>query len=68
MIHKFPFVDKDKKAEIMKWIDTQKHEAMSDAFKYEAAGNQAMVERSKYVASTFESIKVSIEYHMETEE
>ncbi len=36
MIHKFPFVDKDKKAEIMKWIDTQKHEAMSDAFKYEA--------------------------------
>ena len=65
MIHKFPFVDEDTKEKIEQWLRTQEVEAKSDAYKYKAWSNHREAERSTYRASTFASIKINLDYHME---
>ena len=65
MIESFPFVDEQTKENLEKWLNSQKAEELSQAFKYESCGNLDMAQRCRYKASTFENILIHIKYHME---
>ena len=65
MISEFPHVNEKTKAKLKQWLTTQHRLSMSDCYKYEACGNQEAADRARYRASTFASIKVHLEHHME---
>ena len=68
MINKFPYLNKKKKEEVINWLKTQGTNCEAEAFRYKACHNTSEEQRALYRASTFASIIIHLEYHMENEE
>ena len=65
MIRKFPHLSEKTKQEVMDWLKSEEADAKAEAFRYKSYGNTDMEQKALYAASTFASIVIHLEYHME---
>ena len=68
MIRKFPRLDKKTTRKVVKWLKSEEADAKAKAFSYKACHNIREEQKALYTASTFASIVIHIEYHMESKE
>jgi len=68
MISKFPYLNEKTKEEVINWLKSQEADRKAEAFRYKACHNTDMEQKALYRASTFASITIHLEYHMESEE
>ena len=68
MIRKFPYLDEETREKVVNWLKSEQAECKAEAFRYKACHNEESCQNALYQASTFGSILISIEYHMEENE
>ena len=68
MIRKFPYLDEETTEKVVNWLKSEQAECKATAFRYKAWNNEESYRNALYQASTFASILISIEYHMEENE
>jgi len=68
MIRKFPYLDEETREKVVNWLKSEQAECKATAFRYKAWNNEESYRNALYQASTFASILISIEYHMEENE
>jgi len=68
MIRKFPYLDEETTEKVVNWLKSEQAERKATAFNYKACNNEESYRNALYQASTFASILISIEYHMEENE
>jgi len=65
MIRKFPYLDEETTEKVVNWLKSEQAERKATAFNYKACNNEESYRNALYQASTFGSILLSVEYHME---
>jgi hypothetical protein len=65
MIRKFPYLDEETREKVVNWLKSEQAECKATAFRYKAWNNEESYRNALYQASTFGSILLSVEYHME---
>tara|TARA_B100001094_G_C18070863_1_gene739945 strand:+ start:409 stop:612 length:204 start_codon:yes stop_codon:yes gene_type:complete len=65
MIRKFPYLDKKTTKKVIKWLKSEEALCKAEAFRYKACHNTDEEQKALYGASTFASIIIHLEYHME---